>query len=62
MILIYFLLLAYLTVQPLATIDPWQTWAIMFFWPVLWLVLAFLAWGIYKRRENREMQEGKGGT
>jgi len=52
-----------LLVQPTAVIDPWQTWAIMFFWPILWLVLAFVAWGIYRRRETREMREvqSKGG-
>ncbi|MEM3364882.1 MAG: hypothetical protein QXM93_00470 [Candidatus Methanomethyliaceae archaeon] len=43
-----------------ASVDPWQTWAIMFFWPILWLVLAFIAWGILRRRERQEELKSEG--
>jgi membrane protein implicated in regulation of membrane protease activity len=48
---------------PKATsVDPWQTWTIMFFWPVLWLVLAFVAWGILRRREKQEELQSQEGS
>ncbi|MCX8181523.1 MAG: hypothetical protein N3D12_00210 [Candidatus Methanomethyliaceae archaeon] len=57
------LVLLFVSFIPKATsVDPWQTWAIMFFWPVLWLVLAFVAWGILRRREKQEELQSQEGV